>query len=151
MKNKKKIIVLMLCLIGMNVQLPAHQVLKINGEEAQKVPVEIVQEGNMLTIAYSDGTSVDVAMNQVEVFFNSTTGINTHSMQFFSLEKSVGDELTINGLVGNETISLYSVKGILLKQKSITGKSVTLDLGNVPDDIYILKINRQSIKFAKKR
>ena len=121
------------------------QILIINGEVVEKVVTKITFEGDLAVLTFADETIISEDMgNVVMQFTSSPTSIK--NVEAFQLNKAVGDNLEINGLVEGTQVQVFDASG---KQVIVTYDS-TINVSSLKPGMYILKAGNQIIKFAKK-
>ena len=121
------------------------QTLIINGEVVEKVVTKITFEGDLAVLTFADETVVSEDMGNVIMrFMSSPTSIK--NVEAFQLNKAVGDNLEINGLVEGTQVQVFDASG---KQVIVTYDS-TINVSSLKPGMYILKAGNQIIKFAKK-
>ena len=121
------------------------QTLIINGEVVEKVVTKITFEGDLAVLTFADETVVSEDMGNVIMrFMSSPTSIK--NVEAFQLNKAVGDNLEIDGLVEGTQVQVFDASG---KQVIVTYDS-TINVSSLKPGMYILKAGNQIIKFAKK-
>lgn len=121
------------------------QILIINGEVVEKVVTKITFEGDLAVLTFADETIISEDMgNVVMQFTSSPTSIK--NVEAFQLNKAVGDNLEINGLVEGTQVQVFDATG---KQVIVTYDS-TINVSSLKPGMYILKAGNQIVKFAKK-
>ena len=121
------------------------QILIINGEVVEKVVTKITFEGDLAVLTFADETVVSEDMGNVIMrFMSSPTSIK--NVEAFQLNKAVGDNLEINGLVEGTQVQVFDASG---KQVIVTYDS-TINVSSLKPGMYILKAGNQIVKFAKK-
>ena len=121
------------------------QTLIINGEVVEKVVTKITFEGDLAVLTFADETVVSEDMGNVIMrFMSSPTSIK--NVEAFQLNKAVGDNLEIDGLVEGTQVQVFDASG---KQVIVTYDS-TINVSSLMPGMYILKAGNQIIKFAKK-
>ena len=121
------------------------QILIINGEVVEKVVTKITFEGDLAVLTFADETIISEDMGNVVMQFTaSPTSIK--NVEAFQLNKAVGDNLEINGLVEGTQVQVFDATG---KQVIVTYDS-TINVSSLKPGMYILKAGNQIVKFAKK-
>ena len=121
------------------------QTLIINGEVVEKVITKITFEGDLAVLTFADETVVSEDMGNVIMrFMSSPTSIK--NVEAFQLNKAVGDNLEIDGLVEGTQVQVFDASG---KQVIVTYDS-TINVSSLKPGMYILKAGNQIVKFAKK-
>lgn len=142
---KKLTLITVLCLLmGLSVQAEKKQTLTINGQKVEKVATRITFDGDNAVITFGDQTSQTADMEQVKISFSAVpTAIGT-------IKEQVADVLNINGLEPGTTIEIYDAQG----KKVITTRAeearAILNTRSLKGGIYLLKANRQVVKFIKR-
>ena len=121
------------------------QTLIINGEVVEKVVTKITFEGDLAVLTFADETIISEDMGNVIMrFMSSPTSIK--NVEAFQLNKAVGDNLEIDGLVEGTQVQVFDASG---KQVIVTYDS-TINVSSLKPGMYILKAGNQIVKFAKK-
>ena len=121
------------------------QTLIINGEVVEKVITKITFEGDLAVLTFADETVVSEDMGNVIMrFMSSPTSIK--NVEAFQLNKAVGDNLEIDGLVEGTQLQVFDATG---KQVIVTNDP-TINVSSLKPGMYILKAGNQIVKFAKK-
>ena len=121
------------------------QTLIINGEVVEKVVTKITFEGDLAVLTFADETFISEDMGNVIMQFTaSPTSIK--NVEAFQLNKAVGDNMEIDGLVEGTQVQVFDASG---KQVIVTYDS-TINVSSLMPGMYILKAGNQIIKFAKK-
>ena len=110
------------------------QTLIINGEVVEKVVTKITFEGDLAVLTFADETVVSEDMGNVIMrFMSSPTSIK--NVEAFQLNKAVGDNLEIDGLVEGTQVQVFDASG---KQVIVTYDS-TINVSSLKPGMYILK------------
>ena len=121
------------------------QTLIINGEVVEKVVTKITFEGDLAVLTFADETFISEDMGNVIMrFMSSPTSIK--NVEAFQLNKAVGDNLEIDGLVEGTQVQVFDATG---KQVFVTNDT-TINVSSLKPGMYILKAGNQIVKFAKK-
>ena len=121
------------------------QTLIINGEVVEKVVTKITFEGDLAVLTFADETFISEDMgNVIMQFTSSPTSIK--NVEAFQLNKAVGDNMEIDGLVEGTQVQVFDASG---KQVIVTYDS-TINVSSLKPGMSILKAGNQIIKFAKK-
>lgn len=114
--------------------------IAFNGEE-QEV------DGSFTTPAISEDSVLDIAYEYAsEIDYNFTTGISLPEDCPFSV-RSEGSILIISGVRPGDTVSIYSIGGLLMANLGVVPdktKEVCFTLDN--DKVYIVRINNKTLK-----
>jgi hypothetical protein len=142
---KKLTLIATLCLLMiLSVQAEKKQTLTINGQTIEKIATRITFDGDNVVITFGDQTSQIADMEQVRLSFSALpTTIGT-------IKEHVADLLDINGIELGTTIEIYDAQG----KKVITARAdearTILNTHSLKGGIYLLKANRQVVKFVKR-
>ena len=121
------------------------QTLIINGEVVEKVVTKITFEGDLAVLTFADETFISEDMgNVIMQFTSSPTSIK--NVEAFKLNKAVGDNMEIDGLVEGTQVQVFDATG---KQVIVTNDP-TINVSSLKPGMYILKAGNQIVKFAKK-
>ena len=121
------------------------QTLIINGEVVEKVVTKITFEGDLAVLTFADKTVISEDMGNVIMRFTSSP-TSIQNVETFQLNKAVGDNLEINGLVEGIQVQVVDATG---KQIIVTYDS-KINISSLKPGMYILKAGNQIVKFAKK-
>ena len=121
------------------------QTLIINGEVVEKVVTKITFEGDLAVLTFADETVISEDMGNVIMRFTSSP-TSIQNVETFQLNKAVGDNLEINGLVEGTQVQVVDATG---KQIIVTYDS-KINISSLKPGMYILKAGNQIVKFAKK-
>ena len=121
------------------------QTLIINGEVVEKVVTKITFEGDLAVLTFADETVISEDMGNVIMRFTSSP-TSIQNVETFQLNKAVGDNLEINGLVEGTQVQVFDATG---KQVIVTNDT-TINVSSLKPGMYILKAGNQIVKFAKK-
>ena len=145
--NKKTLSTLLL--MAVTLCAGASNEVLINGNKAEKDAAKLEFDGDKAKVEYSDGSTFNYDMEEVEILFTTTSSQNTVA-NFLKLNSVVTDELQISGLNGGENLLVCNTLGETLVSRKADCESVTIDLKGLSKGVYLLKIDNQSIKFLKK-
>lgn len=144
----KNVLTALLLMAAAFVANAGNEVL-INGNKADKDAAKIEFDGDKAIVAFTDGSTFNYDMEEVEIVFTKTsTPLNKGG--FLQLNNVVDDEMQISGLTGGENLQICNTLGEVLLSKKAESENVTLDLKTIAKGVYLLKIDNQSIKFVKK-
>ena len=134
-----------LLMLASPIKAETTQTLIINGEVVEKVVTKITFEGDLAVLTFADETFISEDMGNVIMQFTaSPTSIK--NVEAFQLNKAVGDNLEIDGLVEGTQVQVFDASG---KQVIVTYDS-TINVSSLMPGMYILKAGNQIVKFAKK-
>lgn len=136
-------------LMSLSLVANAGNEVLINGNKAEKDAAKLEFDGDKAFVSYSDGSTFNYDMEQVEIMFTQTSARNTVN-SFLKLNSVVTDELHISGLNGGERLVVCNSLGEALVSTTANSEQVDLNLKSLANGVYLLKIDNQSIKFIKK-
>ena len=88
-----------------------------------------------------------VKVGEVDAADTGINGIQDEKSQI----KTEGGFVRLTGFPANETISIYSLKGVLISTfRTDANGSCTIDLRNLPSGISIIKTQNESIKITRR-
>ncbi|MBO4332145.1 MAG: T9SS type A sorting domain-containing protein [Paludibacteraceae bacterium] len=145
--NKKTLTTLLL--MALTFSANADNEVLINGNKMEKDAAKLEFDGDKATIEYSDGSTFNYDMEEVEIFFTLTSSAK-NAANFLKLNSVVTDEMQISGLNGSEKLEVRNTLGETLLSHKANAESVTLDLRTLSKGVYLLKLDNQSVKFIKK-
>lgn len=143
---KKLTLLAVTCLLTLCISIQAEkkQTLTINGQTVEKVATRITFEGDNVVITFGDKTTQTADMEQVKLSFApATTAIGT-------IKDYVTDELNINGLEPGTKIEIYDAQGKKIMTARADEARAILSTCSLSNGIYLLKANRQVVKFIKR-
>lgn len=118
--------------------------LIINGQTVEKVATRISFEGDNVVVTFGDQTNQTVDMEQVKLSFTPvSTAIGT-------IKKQVEDVLDINGLEPGTEIDIFDAQGKKVMTTRADEARAILNTSNLKGGVYLMKANRQSVKFIKR-
>lgn len=145
--NKKTLTTLLL--MALTFSANADNEVLINGNKMEKDAAKLEFDGDKATIEYSDGSTFNYDMEEVEIYFTLTSSAK-NAANFLKLNSVVTDEMQISGLNGSEKLEVRNTLGETLLSRKANAESVTLDLRTLSKGVYLLKLDNQSVKFIKK-
>ena len=144
MKKLKFVMISCLLMIGLSAQAEKKQMLIINGQTVEKVATRITFEGDNVVVTFGDQTNQTVDMEQVKLSFTPvSTAIGT-------IKKQVEDVLDINGLEPGTEIDIFDAQGKKVMTTRADEARAILNTRNLKGGVYLMKANRQSVKFIKR-
>ena len=128
------------CLLCLSVWVMADDVQTVDASKVASVSFS----GDNVVITFGDQTSQIADMEQVRLSFSALpTTIGT-------IKEHVVDVLDINGIEPGTTIEIYDAQG----KKVITARAdearTILNTHSLKGGIYLMKANRQVVKFVKR-
>ena len=149
--KKSLLFVAMLLAVGNSY---AQGVFKVNGEEILKTPTLIAldysQTGNIL-VQFSDSSVVSYNMNLVEFYPNEVSSVQNTMKDgpFFYIKGHVSDVLRLEGVTPGAEIGIYAANGAQKYLGKSNGRSASVDVSRLSRGVYILRVDRQAVKFFK--
>lgn len=150
----KKIYTLLLflvfCLPGM-----AQQILIEKGGNTETVEFEnldkITFSGTTVKILQTNGTETSASMGEIErIHFSNYSSIDEIGVQKENIFNYISNDcIEINSNAG-DIVRIYNIIGnqlMCVRQKSANG---IISIADLPQGIYIIKINDQTAKFVKR-
>lgn len=128
-------------------QADVQQTLTINGQKVEKVVSQITFVGDNVVLHF-DGSEESYPMNDVQIDFSGTAGINTVST--FKLGGIVDGQLNIAGLADGTPIAVYDISGNRVASERANGEVTVVNLDRLNGGVYILKAGNQIVKFVKR-
>ena len=149
----KKLLFLMFMLLAVN-NSQAGGVFKVNGEDIQKTPTLITLDYSQvgyIQVQFSDGSVVSYNMNLVEFCPNEVNAVQSAMKEgpFFHIKGHVRDVLRLEGITPGAEIGIYSANGAQKYRGKSDGKNTSVDVSRLSRGVYILRVDRQAVKFIK--
>lgn len=123
------------------------QMLTINGERVEKTVSSFTFDGDNVVIQFGE-TVESYPLGSVILEFQETTGIENISV--FNLDRFAEDSLDISGLTNGTKLSVFDVNGKNVINCCADHSSANIDISRLTPGVYILKADRNIIKFVKK-
>lgn len=116
---------------------------------------KITFSDNNMLLNNNDGTTTTFAISTINKLYFSTLTSNEYitpeNNSLFIYPNPASGFIYIKNIPEEETIiSVYRIDGTLALQTKITQGSRQLDLSNLKNGLYIIKVNNQALKFRKK-
>lgn len=109
---------------------------------------------NSLTVVAQDGSeTATISYDEIrKITFELANGIEqvveTEQGNLTLLKE--GNTIKIKGFNGKEgRLAIYSANGTMVESSTFSGDNLSVGIDNLPDGLYILNVNGQSIKFTK--
>ena len=151
----RKIVLFLVLLLAIS-NSRADGVFKVNGEEIEKTPTLITLDKSQtgyIQVKFRDGSVVSYNMNLVEFYpdYNIATSIQNTTKEevFFRIEGRVHDVLHLEGITSGAEIGIYSANGAQKYRGKSNGENMSVDVSNLSQGVYILRVGRQAVKFIK--
>ncbi len=155
----KRLVTLILYLTGFFIPINAEDIyyFVIWTTDDAKISYEFkhhpkVIPNNDVLILSTIHTTVEYQASQIHKFTLEKTTVNTVDVNTNKRKNDIlrnDDILTIQGHLG-ENIEIYSIGGVLMDTKKINDDKFQISLSNYASGIYIIRINKLTIKFIKK-
>ena len=139
-------VMLVMSLCGI-VKADAEQTLTINGQKVEKVVSQLTFSGDNVVLHF-DGSEESYPMNEVQIDFTVTNGIN--NLKTFTFNGIVDGQLNIAGLADGTPVAVYDISGKKVAGVRAAGKVTQLSVDGLNGGVYILKAGNQIVKFVKR-
>lgn len=126
------------------------QTVTINGETVDKTVCQISFSGDNVVLTFSDGTNVTQDMSEVSIALSKTNDTATGALEVFSYGKVVGDKFIVGNISDKSPIAIYNAAGVRCLQTVATGTSQQVDISHLKSGVYILRVDKQVVKFVKR-
>ena len=141
---------LVLCLPGM-----AQQILIEKGGNTETVEFEnldkITFSGTTVKILQTNGTEISTSMGEIErIHFSNYSRIDEIGVQKENIFNYISNDCIAINCNAGDIVRIYNIIGnqlLCVRQKSANG---IISIANLPQGIYIIKINDQTAKFVKR-
>ena len=161
MKLKFYFLMLFLSLLGGIAEIKAQSIVirTSDGTESTDQLTSLHKftfSNNQLVLSYNDGTSALFDLSSVDkVFFEDVmTDVNTALLNdgtTLSLYPNPATDLLLfkNLPEDNAAVKIYRMDGKLMLNTQLTSDTPSLDVSTLPNGLYIVKMNDQTLKFIK--
>ena len=114
-----------------------------------------------VTVVSKDGQTTPFSLSEVQkILFSRETGISgidevtesaaANTNRILLYPNPVQDVLYVEGIEENTMIRIFNIKGALFQSAIAKEKEVQLNVGALPQGMYILQAGNQAIRFIKK-
>jgi hypothetical protein len=121
-----------------------NQRLIINGETIEKTVARITFEGDLVVLHFADSGERKEDMNTVKISFTNATSIN--DLTTYNMRGVVDGKLYLEGLTQGAEVLIFDATGKQLKRTT----SNVIDVTNLKTGVYVLKADKQVVKFMKR-
>ena len=134
--------------------IQADGLFRVNGEDIKKTPTTITLDNSKvgyLQVTFSDHTVVSYNMNLIEFYPNGVTSIQKPAKEggFFHIKGHVRDVLYLEGITPKAEVGIYSADGAQKYRGKSNSKSMSIDVSRLSRGVYLLRVDRQAVKFFK--
>ena len=145
MLNRSFIMSILGLLFCVSLHAESKQQLTINGETVSKEVAKMTFDGNQVVLHFADQSSQTTAMSTVVLSFewDTDTGV-------YTLKHDAGEVLNIEGLAPGTVITLYDAAGHQVLSATAAEASTVLSTQALRSGVYLLKADKQVVKFIKK-
>ena len=152
----KKLFVLFTLMVAMLPLSAQHIIVQKTENASQAVELQkfsrMTFSGTSVNIVQTDGVVATADMSEItRIYFGEYTGIAkvdfNNGKELVSYISS--DEIAVNCAVGEE-ISIYNVSGTMVLNVNQGSEGGSVSIANLPKGIYLLRVNRQTVKIIKK-
>ncbi len=133
-----------LMLLSVSTVKADDQRLIINGETVEKTVARITFEGDLVVLHFTDSSERKEDMNTVKIAFTNATSIN--DLTTYNMRGVVDGKLYLEGLAQGTEMLIFDATGKQLKRIS----SNVIDVTNLKTGVYVLKADKQVVKFMKR-
>ena len=125
------------------------QTLTVNGQTVDKVLSKMTFNGDNVILTFTDNSSQTSGMESVSLSFSSASAID--AVNVFQYNGIVGDVISLGGLMAGTSITIYDTAGRKQMSSTAQGSSVQMNVASLQNGIYLLKVGKQVVKFAKRQ
>lgn len=133
-----------LMLLSVSTVKADDQRLIINGETVEKTVARITFEGDLVVLHFTDSSERKEDMNTVKIAFTNATSIT--DLTTYNMRGVVDGKLYLEGLAQGAEVLIFDATGKQLKRIS----SNVIDVTNLKTGVYVLKADKQVVKFMKR-
>jgi hypothetical protein len=158
---KQNVFFLLILLLGVTT-LSGHAQVSMNilDRSGENKSVGVASIGKItfteddLVMNYNNGTAESLNMLSIRkiTFSGSPTGIANviETEHKISVSFNSANQLTVNNLPeGRHQVSIYSVSGSMIQNTTVDSYSPTVQVDNMQQGIYIIRVNNQALKIVK--
>jgi hypothetical protein len=124
------------------------QTLTINGQTVDKLVSQITFNGDNVVFHFADNSTQSADMNTAVLSFSHATDIQT--LNLLQFKGVVGDAISLSGIADGSGIAIYDAAGHQQLSMKAQGTSVQIDVAAFQKGLYLLKVDKQVIKFMKR-
>ena len=121
-----------------------NQRLIINGELVEKTVARITFDGDLVVLHFTDNGEQKEDMNTVKIAFSNATSIT--DLTVYNMRGVVDGKLYLEGLTQGAEVLIFDATG---KQLTRSTSSI-IDVTNLRAGVYVLKADKQVVKFIKR-
>lgn len=133
-----------LMLLSVSTVKADDQRLIINGETVEKTVARITFEGDLVVLHFTDSSERKEDMNTVKIAFTNATSIT--DLTTYNMRGVVDGKLYLEGLAQGAEVLIFDATGKQLKRTT----SNVIDVTNLKTGVYVLKADKQVVKFMKR-
>ena len=133
-----------LMLLSVSTVKADDQRLIINGETVEKTVARITFEGDLVVLHFTDSSERKEDMNTVKIAFTNATSIT--DLTTYNMRGVVDGKLYLEGLAQGAEVLIFDAAGKQLKRTT----SNVIDVTNLKTGVYVLKADKQVVKFMKR-
>ncbi len=108
-----------------------------------------------LKVRFKSGTTDNYSLSLIQrVYFDNLTSVGeaiaVDDQRLKLYPNPVGAELHLENIpVGTTILNVYRMDGKMVMQSGVSGNSATLQTGNLPGGMYIIRADDENVKFIK--
>lgn len=133
-----------LMLLSVSTVKADDQRLIINGETVEKTVARITFEGDLVVLHFTDSSERKEDMNTVKIAFTNATSIT--DLTTYNMRGVVDGKLYLECLAQGAEVLIFDATGKQLKRTT----SNVIDVTNLKTGVYVLKADKQVVKFMKR-
>ena len=133
-----------LMLLSVSTVKADDQRLIINGETVEKTVARITFEGDLVVLHFTDSSERKEDMNTVKIAFTNATSIT--DLTTYNMRGVVDGKLYLESLAQGAEVLIFDAAGKQLKRTT----SNVIDVTNLKTGVYVLKADKQVVKFMKR-
>ena len=122
--------------------------IRVNGMEVSKSVTEIAMDGDMLSLRWSDNTTLcgDIARLMLQV----AQAECIDKLKLLAVSGFQDQTLRIDGLERGATLSVYNLQGSKVMERRVDDRHTVVDIHRLNTGIYLLKCRYIVLKFVKR-
>ena len=141
------IVAMLFCLLPTRAE--EKPVVRVNGTQINKSISNISFIGDTVELQYDDNSTEHVDMSQISIIFCEVSSSGIGNIETKSGVRMEGNMLCIDNVADGVAATVYNSSGKLVKKTKTVGNSLCMDVSQLQQGVYLLKIAGKTYKFMK--